>query len=194
MISCDNSSPSIYALGQSTRLPLQCRFCNQRYKYQGKYFSSFFTEHMILFLMIFFIKMNILACLVNHMKEKHGSAILNLERNHHLNKKLEEINERLEAQRRLLQTSSPPGQQRSTTASPTSSGSKSPVMSPNRSPTRSSSSSKTSRSKMSPTPHHIGHQVHHQFKRQQFKSHHLKPIHISVIQKNPFFKTTAEMA
>ena len=144
--------------------------------------------------MKFFIKMNILACLVNHMKEKHGSAILNLERNHHLNKKLEEINERLEVQRRLLQNSSPPGQQRSTTASPTSSGSKSPVMSPNRSPTRSSSSSKTSRSEMSPTPHHIGHQVRHQFKRQQFKSHHLKPIHISVIQKNPFFKTTAEMA
>ena len=150
---------------------------------------------MILFLWIF-IKMNILACLVNHMKEKHGSAILNLERNHHLNKKLEEINERLEAQRRLLQNSSPPGQQRSTTASPTSSGSKSPVMSPNRSPirspTRTSSSSKTSRSEMSPTPHHIGHQVRHQFKRQQFKSHQLKPIHISVIQKNPFFN--AEMA
>ena len=42
MISCDSSSPSIYALGQSTRLPLQCRFCNQRYKYQGKFiFISF---------------------------------------------------------------------------------------------------------------------------------------------------------
>ena len=124
------------------------------------------------------------------MKEKHGSAILNLERNRHLNKKLEEINERLEAQRRLLQNASPPGQQRSTTASPTSSGSKSPVMSPNRSPTRSPSSSKTgcSRPETSPLRHHIGHQVRHQFKRQQ-----LKPIHISVIQKNPFFKTTAEM-
>ena len=124
------------------------------------------------------------------MKEKHGSAILNLERNRHLNKKLEEINERLEAQRRLLQNASPPGQQRSTTASPTSSGSKTSLGSPSRSPTR---SPKSSRSDMSPILQHIGHQVRHQFKRQQFKTQQLKPIHISVIQKNPFFKTTAEM-
>ena len=117
------------------------------------------------------------------MKEKHGSAILNLERNRHLNKKLAEINERLETQRKLLRaspsrSSSPTG---SSPASPSGSTSstKSPPpssVSPARSPI-SLSSKRSSPIEMSSTSRQLGR--HQKLKRVSHQ--------ISVIQKNPFF-------